>query len=50
MEVTESNNIVLRDNHYYYGHVQFQLGVSCQSWYDFVLYPNIGLVVDRMGK
>ena len=47
VEVAENNNILSRDNHYYYDQVQFQLGVSCQSWCDFVLYTNKGLVVDR---
>ena len=48
LEVAENNNIVLKDNRYYYDQVEFQLGVTCQSWCDFVLYTNKGLVVDRI--
>ena len=33
-------NIVLRTDHYYCDQLQYQLGVSCQSWCDFVLFTN----------
>ena len=48
IKVDENGNIVLRTDHYYYNQVQYQLGVSCQSWCDFVLLTNKGLVVDRI--
>ena len=48
LEVAENSNIVLKENHYYYDQLQYQLGVSCQSWCNFVLYTNKGLVVDRI--
>ena len=48
IQVDEYQNVKLRKDHYYYDQVQYQLGVSCQSWCDFVLYTNKGLIVDRI--
>ena len=38
----------LKETHSYYDQVQMQLGVTSQSWCDFVLYTKKGLVIDRV--
>ena len=42
------DKIQLRKDHSYYSQIQMQLGVTTQSWCDFVLYTKKGLVIDRV--
>ena len=42
------NQICLKKTHSYYDQVQMQLALTTQSWCDFVLYTNKGLVIDRI--
>ena len=38
----------LSSDHSYFAQIQMQLALSTQSWCDFVLYTNKGLVIDRV--
>lgn len=38
----------LNKNHSYYDQIQMQLALTTQSWCDFVLYTNKGIVIDRV--
>lgn len=40
--------IYLKKSHSYYDQVQMQLALTTQSWCDFVLYTNKGMVIDRI--
>ena len=41
-----SNKILINKNHSYYDQIQMQLGLTTQTWCDFVFYTSKGLVID----
>ena len=50
IKIDENDNIILRTGHYYYNQVQYQLGVSCQSWCDFVLFTYNNYIIKEERK
>ena len=38
----------LKENHQYYYQVQGQLGVTGVNWCDFVIYTNVGMIIQRI--
>ena len=48
LKVDDAGVLRLRTDHSYFAQIQMQLALSTQSWCDFVLYTNKGLVIDRV--
>jgi len=42
------DKVLLNRKHSYYDQIQMQLALTCQTWCDFILYTNKGIVIDRI--
>ena len=43
-----SNKIIICNTHSYYGQIQMQLALTCQSFCDFIFSTNKGMLIDRV--
>ena len=43
-----NDNIRLKRDHSYYDQVQMQLALTTQTWCEFILYTNKGIIIDRV--